>query len=99
MGLNEETKYEITNFYYCFVNSLIRFIRLAAICDYRSLNERAVVLRGNVVFFEKKLGEGLIFWGIVTNFVVGLVMEAKSMFHYRRFLYEYQQFGVNCRHL
>ena len=40
MGLNEETKYEITNF----INSLIRFIRLAAICDYRSLNERAVVV-------------------------------------------------------
>ena len=45
MGLNEETKYEITNCYYCFVNSLIRFIRLDAICGYRSLNERAVTRR------------------------------------------------------
>ena len=50
-------------------------------------------------FFEKKLGEGLIFWGILFNFVVGLVMEAKSILHYRRFLYEYSQFGVNRRHL
>ena len=58
-----------------------------------------VGFEGGGDFFEKKLGEGLIFWGIVTNFVVGLVMEAKSTFHYRRFLYEYQQFGVNCRHL
>lgn len=50
-------------------------------------------------FFSKKMAWGLIFCRILVNFVVGLVMEAKSTFHYRRFLYEYQQFGVNCRHL
>lgn len=58
-----------------------------------------VGFEGGGDFFEKKLGEGLIFWGIVTNFVVGLVNVAKSILHYRRFLYEYSQFGVNRRHL
>ena len=41
-GVKRRNEVRNNEFLLFFVNSLIRFIRLAAICDYRSLNEIAV---------------------------------------------------------